>query len=301
MPDDPRIQELLDELLDRDATPEEVCGACPELLPAVRERWRQICRMRAELDAMFPVWPNGILPTMPPEELPLPQVPGYEVEAVLGHGGMGVVFRARHLRLGRLVALKMTLAGAYAGPHERERFRREAEAIAALRHANVVQVYDVGDWAGRPFFTMELIDGGSLAQRLTGAPQPARQAAALLATLAEAMHAAHQGRDRPPRPQARQHPVHARRHAQGHGFRARPAPRRRRGADPERRPAGHAELHGPRASTGPVAGGRAGRRCLRAGGDPLRAADGPAAVPRRDAGGDLAAGDRSRSRCRRHS
>jgi tetratricopeptide (TPR) repeat protein len=193
MPDDPRVQELLDELFDREATPEVVCGACPELLPAVHERWRQICRARAELDSLFPVWPHGIPPTMPPEELPLPQVPGYDVDAVLGHGGMGVVFRARHLRLGRLVALKMTLAGSYAGPHERERFRREAEAIAALRHANIVQVYDVGDWAGRPYFTMELIDGGSLAQRLTGAPQPARQSAALLATLAEAMHAAHQG------------------------------------------------------------------------------------------------------------
>ena len=193
MPDDPRVQELLDELLDREATPEEVCGACPELLPVVRERWRQICRARAELDALLPVWPHGTSPTMPPEELPLPQVPGYEVEAVLGHGGMGVVFRARHLRLDRLVALKMTLAGSYAGPHERERFRREAEAVAALRHANIVQVYDVGDWAGRPYFTMELIEGGSLAQRLTGTPQPARQAAALLATLAEAMHAAHQG------------------------------------------------------------------------------------------------------------
>ncbi len=193
MPDDPRVQELLDELLDQEATPEEVCGAYPELLPAVRERWRQICRARAELDSLFPVWPHGIPPTMPSEDLPLPQVPGYEVEAVLGHGGMGVVFRARHLRLGRLVALKMTLAGSYAGPHERERFRREAEAIAALRHANVVQVYDVDHWAGRPYFTMELIDGGSLAQRLTGTPQPARQSAALLATLAEAMHAAHQG------------------------------------------------------------------------------------------------------------
>src|SRR5262245_30294848 len=193
MPDEPRVQELLAELLDRQATPEEVCGACLELLPVVRERWRQICRARAKLDALLPIWPHGSLPTMPPEELPLPQVPGYEVEAVLGHGGMGVVFRARHLRLGRLVALKMALAGSYAGPHERERIQREAEAVAALRHANVVQVYDVGDWAGRPYFTMELIEGGSLAQRLAGAPQPARQAAALLATLAEATHAAHQG------------------------------------------------------------------------------------------------------------
>ncbi len=193
MPDDPRVQVLLDELLDRDATPEEVCGECTELLPAVRERWQQICRARAAFDSLFPVWPNGSPPTMPPEELPLPQVPGYEVESVLGHGGMGVVFRARHLRLGRRVALKMTLAGAYAGMHERERFRREAEAIASLRHANIVQIYDVGDCDGRPYFTMELIEGGSLAQRLAGAPQPARQAASLLANLADAMHAAHQG------------------------------------------------------------------------------------------------------------
>jgi eukaryotic-like serine/threonine-protein kinase len=193
MPDDPRVRELLDELLDLQSTPEEVCRTYPQLLPVVRERWLQICRVRAELDAMLPIWPHEGPPTTLPEEPPLPQVPGYQVEAVLGHGGMGVVFRARHLRLGRLVALKMTLAGSYAGPHEREWFRREAEAIAALQHPNVVQIYDVGDWAGRPYFTMELIDGGSLAQRLAGAPQPARQAAALLATLAEAMDAAHQG------------------------------------------------------------------------------------------------------------
>jgi WD40 repeat protein/serine/threonine protein kinase len=193
MPDAPRIQELLAELLDRQTTPEEVCGACPELLPVVRERWRQICRARAELDALLPIWPHGSLSTMPPEEESLPQIPGYEVESVLGRGGMGVVYKARHLRLGRLVALKMTLAGAYAGPHERERFRREAEAVAALRHPNLVQVYDAGDCAGRPYFTMELIEGGSLAQKLAGTPQPAHQAAALLATLAEAVHVAHQG------------------------------------------------------------------------------------------------------------
>src|SRR5215831_9579752 len=192
MPDEPRVQELLAELLDREATPEEVCGACPDLLPAVRDRWRQICRARAELDALLPICPHGSLPTTTPEELPLPQVPGYEVESVLGRGGMGVVYRARHLRLGRLVALKMALAGSYAGPHERERFRREAEAVAALRHPNVVQVYDVGDADGRPYFTMELMEGGSLARKLTGAPQPPRQTAALLATLAGAVQAAHE-------------------------------------------------------------------------------------------------------------
>jgi formylglycine-generating enzyme required for sulfatase activity/tRNA A-37 threonylcarbamoyl transferase component Bud32 len=193
MPDEPRVQELLTELLDRQATPEEVCGACPELLPVVRERWRQICRVRAELDALLPIWPDGSLPkTTPPEEPPLPQVPGYEVESVLGRGGMGVVYKARHLRLNRPVALKMALADAYAGPNERERFRREAEAVAALRHPYVVQVYDVGDADGRPYFTMELMEGGSLARKLSGAPQPALQAAALLATLAGAVQAAHE-------------------------------------------------------------------------------------------------------------
>src|SRR6516164_9357221 len=86
MPDEPRVQELLAELLDRQATPEEVCGACLELLPVVRERWGQICRARAQLDRLLPIWPHGSL-APPPEELPLPQVPGYEVESVLGRGG----------------------------------------------------------------------------------------------------------------------------------------------------------------------------------------------------------------------
>jgi serine/threonine-protein kinase len=191
MSDDPRVKELLDELFDRQATPEEVCGAYPELLSVVRDRYRQIKRARAELDALLPEGPYAELPTFPPEGLSLPIVPGYRIEAVLGHGGMGVVFRARHLRLNRLVALKMALAGAYAGPNELERFRREVEAVAALRHPNVVQVYDVGEADGRPYFSMEFMEGGSLAQQLTGTPQSARQAVRLLTTLAEAVQAAH--------------------------------------------------------------------------------------------------------------
>src|SRR5262245_54013490 len=191
MPDEPRVQELLAELFDREATPEEVCGACPELLPVVRGRWRQICRARTELDALLPIWPHGAPPTMPPEELPLPQVLGYEVESVLGRGGMGVVYRARHLKLNRTVALKTLLAGAYAGPAERARFQREAEAVAGLCHANIVQVYEVGEHEGRPYFTMELIDGGSLAQKLAAAPPTVRWAAELMASLADAVAVAH--------------------------------------------------------------------------------------------------------------
>src|SRR5262249_54604873 len=79
------------------------------------------------------------------------------------------------------------------GPSERARFQREAEAVANLRHANIVQVYDVGEQDGRPFFTMEIVPGGSLAEKLAGVPQPAREAAALVVTLAEAVSAAHQG------------------------------------------------------------------------------------------------------------
>src|SRR5262249_5885610 len=112
-------------------------------------------------------------------------------EAVLGRGGMGVVYQARHLRLNRPVALKMMLGGAYAGPQERARFQREAEAGAGLRHENIVRVSDVGGHEGPPHFTMESVEGGSRAQQIRGGPQPARQAAALAATLAGAAQAAH--------------------------------------------------------------------------------------------------------------
>jgi serine/threonine-protein kinase len=188
MTDNPRLRHMLDELHESHATPEEVCRSCPELLPEVRAVWRAVCRVRADMDALFPP-PEKTTP--PPDGPDLPPVPGYEVEAVLGRGGMGIVFRASHVRLKRRVALKMLLAGAYAAPHERARFQREAEAVAALRHPNIVQVYDVGDSDGRPYFTMEYVEGSSLAHQLAGAPQPACQAAQLVATLAAAVHAAH--------------------------------------------------------------------------------------------------------------
>ena len=122
----------------------------------------------------------------------LPQIPGYEVQEVLGYGGMGVVYKAWHKRLNRAVALKMMLAGVYARPEELKRFLREAESLAALRHPNFVNVYDVGDLDGRPYFTMEHVEGGSLAQKLAGTPQPPGSAAAFVATLAAAVHTAHQ-------------------------------------------------------------------------------------------------------------
>src|SRR3954469_12038491 len=181
-----RVQQLLDEISDSGRTPEDVCGTCPELLPEVRRRWQQMRVVEAELDALFPAaGPGSDAGTSAPGHAGADslRIPGYDVEALLGRGGMGLVFRARHLRLNRLVALKMLLAGAYAGPQERARFQREAKAVARLRHANIVQVYDVGDHEGCPYFTMELLEGGNLAQAMAGTPLPARRAAAILTTL----------------------------------------------------------------------------------------------------------------------
>ena len=195
MAGNPDVITLIEEMLDSGRTPEEVCRDCPELLPEVRRRWKAFRLVDGALAAFFPdpeTSPDADAVVLAPRPAELPQVPGYRVEALLGHGGMGVVYWAWHLRLNRAVALKMLLAGPCARPEELERFLREAQAVAALRHANIVQVYDVGDVDGRPYFTMEFVEGGNLAEQIQGVPQPARQAAALLATLADAIHAAHQ-------------------------------------------------------------------------------------------------------------
>jgi WD40 repeat protein/thiol-disulfide isomerase/thioredoxin len=128
----------------------------------------------------------------PPPRAELPRVPGHEVLGELGHGGMGVVYRARHVGLNRLVALKMLRAGVLADEEEISRFRSEAEAVARLQHPNIVHVYEVGEQGGLPYFSLEFCAGGDLATRLGGAPLPAGEAAEVVETLARAMHAAHQ-------------------------------------------------------------------------------------------------------------
>jgi WD40 repeat protein/tRNA A-37 threonylcarbamoyl transferase component Bud32 len=122
----------------------------------------------------------------------LPQVSGYEILGVLGRGGMGVVYQARHTKLQRLVALKMILAGSHAGEPELARFRAEAEAVARLQHPNIVQIYEVGEHQGLPYLALEYCSGGSLAAKLAGTPLPPGPAAQLVQTLARAVHAAHQ-------------------------------------------------------------------------------------------------------------
>src|SRR5262249_7296811 len=130
----------------------------------------------------------GAATSVPPSDLP--QVPGYEVESVLGQGGMGVVYKAQHLALKRTVALKMLAAG-HSHAADRARFRAEAEAVAQLQHPHIVQIHEIGEADGLPFFALEFVAGGSLAKRLAGGALSPHDAAWLVATMAEAMHLAH--------------------------------------------------------------------------------------------------------------
>src|SRR5262249_50654137 len=107
-------------------------------------------------------------------------------------GGMGVVYKARQSRLDRLVALKMVLAGSQASEAELARFRTEAEAVARLKHPNIVPIYEIGEAEGRPFFSLEFVEGGSLDKKLRGSPLPCGEAARLVEVLARTMHFAHQ-------------------------------------------------------------------------------------------------------------
>jgi tRNA A-37 threonylcarbamoyl transferase component Bud32 len=119
-------------------------------------------------------------------------IPGYEMHGELGRGGMGIVYKARHLGLNRTVALKMILAGGHASEQELVRFLHEAESVAQLQHPHIVQVFESGQHAGLPYFTLEFVAGGSLADRLRPQPLQPREAAALVEQLARAVHYAHQ-------------------------------------------------------------------------------------------------------------
>jgi WD40 repeat protein/tRNA A-37 threonylcarbamoyl transferase component Bud32 len=127
-----------------------------------------------------------------------PQIRGYELLSIVGSGGMGIVYEARHVELNRRVAIKMLRGEALADPVFRDRFRAEAEAIARLQHPNIIQVFEVGATEPEldgvppnPFLALEFVDGGSLAQHTLN-PHPPREAARLVETLARAAHAAHE-------------------------------------------------------------------------------------------------------------
>jgi tRNA A-37 threonylcarbamoyl transferase component Bud32 len=176
---------------------EELCPDCPELLPEVQ---RQLGAL-AEMDGRPCQPPESISskstlnagPTQQPATASqtLPTIPGYEIVEELGRGGMGVVYKARQIKLNRFVALKMILSGEFAGPDALARFRTEAEAVARLQDPNIVQIYEVGEVGGRPFFSLEYLEGGSLADKLDGTPLRSRKAADLVEEVARAIHAAH--------------------------------------------------------------------------------------------------------------
>jgi serine/threonine protein kinase/WD40 repeat protein len=127
-----------------------------------------------------------------------PRVPNYDILVELGRGGMGVVYKARHTGLNRIVALKMILGGGHASQEDLARFKAEAESIAKLQHPNIVQIYDIGEWQAPeggpplPYFSLEYCGGGSLSQKLAAQPQPPRMAAELIEMLALAMQVAHE-------------------------------------------------------------------------------------------------------------
>ncbi len=158
----------------------------------------------SQVDGDLPLDPDRTMPYVPPAgpgadtgrpetglQSDLPQIASYEILEVLGEGGMGVVYKARQRGLNRLVAVKMIRRDRPGGPDRLARFLIEAEAVARLRHPNIVQIFEIGEVDDGPYLSLELLDGGSLARRLAGTPQPGRPAAELMITLARAVQVAH--------------------------------------------------------------------------------------------------------------
>jgi WD40 repeat protein/tRNA A-37 threonylcarbamoyl transferase component Bud32 len=175
-----------------------VADLCPdhsEYWPRLEELWQGMRQLNQQLH-VAEASHHGSEPSVPPPSTPLPieafAGKGYEILDEIGRGGMGVVYRARQVGLKRLVAIKMVLAGRYASPKQLARFQRETEILARLNHPNVVQIYEVGELDGMPFFCMEYMDGGSLAVKVKGQPQQPEAVAELVEILARAVHVAHE-------------------------------------------------------------------------------------------------------------
>jgi serine/threonine protein kinase len=206
-----RVEELFHQAVALDTVEQaafldEACGEDIELRAAVEELLRHdraddstgvefVSPVAAEAAQYRPDVPTLPLPGLvglPTPGARLPDVPGYELLTELGRGGMGVVYKARQTRLGRVVALKMLLAQYPVTAEQLARFRTEAETLARLNHPNVVAIYDIGEHDGRPYFALEYVAGPSLAQWLAGRPQEAHAAAHLLEVVARAVQAVHE-------------------------------------------------------------------------------------------------------------
>jgi eukaryotic-like serine/threonine-protein kinase len=181
----------------------EAAGEAPQLEEYLARFPQFEIELRRQFEIHGALQDSGLVPASEAEADGLPsgellsgaaqlRLPGYQILRELGRGGMGVVYEAHQVRLKRAVALKMILAGAYAGPKELARFRVEAEAVARLQHPHIVQIHEVGEYNGCPYFSLELIEGESLDKKIAGRPQPPRESAQLVETLAHAVHHAHQ-------------------------------------------------------------------------------------------------------------
>ena len=205
----------------------------------------------------------------------LPAIAGYEVLREIGRGGMGVVYLARQLALGRLVALKVVDSGRLRGAELAERLRKEAAALARLQHPNIVGVYDVGEHRGRAFLTIEYMPGGSLQHRLDGGPLAPVEAARVRAHAGGRARGGPRRGHRPPRSQAEQRAVRRRRHAEDRRLWPGSLRRRQLGHDRNRRDRRHAQLYGSRAGLRRKPPSRPGSRRLRPRRRPLRRAHRP--------------------------
>jgi WD40 repeat protein/tRNA A-37 threonylcarbamoyl transferase component Bud32 len=183
------------------------CSACRQLLDQLSEdpdsqRWRSLRTLRvtdddpatevllrwerAGLQAAATWSESAGLATAPPFA-----PAGYDVLGEIGRGGIGVVYKARHRGLNRIVALKVLLAADHAPAEERTRFQVEAQAAARLQHPAIVQIYEVGEAQDRPFLALEFVEGPSLARHVRGQLQSPAVAAELVAALAQAVQFAH--------------------------------------------------------------------------------------------------------------
>lgn len=174
---------------------EKVAGRHPEVADELRQLWAtmQIAEDFGQASAADWLAPDAAIVQLAPTGSEPKRFGDYELIEEIGRGGMGVVFQARHLSLGRTVALKVVLRGKLASGSDRQRFRAEAEAAARLDHPHIVPVYEVGDVEGQPYFTMKFMTGTTLSQKLAAGPLPPRDAAELLLPVCRAVAAAHRG------------------------------------------------------------------------------------------------------------
>ena len=162
--------------------------------PTVDEFRLRFPTYASSIGSWFPSEPTIGSGSVPEATTSWPILPGYEIVAELGRGGMGVVYQARHVKFQRAVALKMILAGEHAGAEQTARFLAEARAVARLQNSNIVQIHEIGEHNGLPYFSLEYVDGGNLATRLKGNPPSDMEAGRLVELLARTVHYAH-GRD----------------------------------------------------------------------------------------------------------